>query len=391
MAKITLNDVTNINAVSVINSNFDRIEQEFQERVLYRDNFTGEDNTVQNDIDLNGFDLLNVGDVVSVNGRWATINELETIRSDVDADRLTVSVDKSITLGYRNEAQTAASIVQTVYDNFDDRYLGVKATDPGVDNDGNTLVSGALYFRSSGAPLMRVYNGTTWQDVGSITTTTTNLIDPTLYPNTTEAEQGINNTKAMTPLRTKEAINKQVKEGFTSTGPIVLPGNATSALQAVPKQQIDGLRIPVGTIMPIYDNYPDTVTPVGGWLPCEGQLLDPGAYPDLFSLLGYRFGNTSGLFKNIDIRGVFIRGLDTGSPSGFDPGRVLGTGQADTIKAHTHSINLQQLNSNSQNGWGRLTTGGEGPEGTIPNINTESEGGTETRPKNIAIRYYIKT
>lgn len=390
MAKITLSNVTNIDAVSVINANFNKIVQELQDKVLYRDNIPGEPNSVQNDIDFNGNDLLNVGNVVSVNGRWATIDELEVIRDQVDADRLTVATDKSLTLSYRNEAQTAATSAQTAYDNFDDRYLGVKSSDPGVDNDGNTLVSGALYFRSSGAPLMRVYNGTTWQDVGSITTTTTNLIDPTLYPNTTEAEQGINNTKVMTPLRTKEAINKQVKEGFTSTGPIVLPGNATSALQAVPKQQIDDLRIPVGTILPIFDNYPDTVNPVGGWIPCEGQWLDPLEYPDLFNLIGHKYGTLFGLFKNIDIRGLFIRGLNT-SGVGSDVGRTHGSTQSASIESHTHVVNLQQLNSNSQNGWGRLATGGEGAEGTIPNINTEATGGTETRPANMALRYYIKT
>lgn len=381
MAKITLNDVTNINAVSVINDNFDRIEQEFQERVLYRDNFTGENNTVQNDIDLNGFDLLNVGDVVSVNGRWATINELETIRSDVDADRLTVSVDKSITLGYRNEAQTAASIVQTVYDNFDDRYLGVKTADPGADNDGNTLVSGALYFRSSGTPLMRVYNGTTWQDVGSITTTITNLIDPALYSNTVEAEQGINNTKVMTPLRTKEAIDKQVKQGFTATGPIVLPGNATNALEAVPKQQLDAVGVPTGAVMAFVMFDAPT-----GWLVCGGQAVSRTTYAGLFAKIGTLFGAGDGAttFVLPDLRGEFIRGLDSGR--GVDPGRVLGTGQADELKSHTHAGRIPNAPINiSADNLTRWVNDGNTA------VATSATGGAETRPRNIALLYCIKT
>lgn len=237
--KLTLNDVTNIDALSVINDNFDKIEQELQNKVLYRNNPSGEPNSISNDIDMNGNDLLNVGDVVSVNGRWATIDEVEGIKDQVEDDAATVAADKAIVLGYRNTAQTAATDAQAAYDTFDDRYLGVKSSDPGLDNDGNTLVAGALYFRSGGAPIMRVYNGTTWQDVGSITTTTTNLIDPTLYASQTEAEEGVNNTKVITPLSAKQAINKQVKEGFTSSGAIVLPGNATNALEAVPKQQMD--------------------------------------------------------------------------------------------------------------------------------------------------------
>lgn len=239
--KITLNNVTNIDALSVINDNFDKIEQELQNKVLYRNNPSGEPNSISNDIDMNGNDLLNVGDVVSVNGRWATIDEVEAIKDQVEVDAATVAADKATVLGYRNTAQTAASDAQTAYDNFDDRYLGAKTADPSVDNDGNALLTGALYYRTSGTPIMRVYNGTTWQDVGSITTTTTNLIDPPLYSSQAEAEAGVNNTKVITPLRAKQAIDKQVKEGFTTTGPIVLPGDASTALQAVPKQQAESL------------------------------------------------------------------------------------------------------------------------------------------------------
>ena len=46
-------------------------------------------------------------------------------------------------------------------DNFDDRYLGQKTSDPTVDNDGNALVSGALYFDST-ANTMKVYSGSSW-------------------------------------------------------------------------------------------------------------------------------------------------------------------------------------------------------------------------------------
>lgn len=239
--KITLNDVTNIDALSVINDNFDKIEQELQNKVLYRNNPSGEPNSISNDIDMNGNDLLNVGDVVSVNGRWATINEVEDIKDQVEADAATVAADKALTLGYRNTAQTAATDAQTAYDNFDDRYLGSKSADPSIDNDGNALLTGALYYRTSGTPIMRVYNGSAWQDVGSITSTTTTSIDPSLYPSQAEAEVGANNALVMTPLRVKQAIDKQVKEGFSSTGAIVLPGNASTALQAAPKQQVESI------------------------------------------------------------------------------------------------------------------------------------------------------
>jgi len=58
-------------------------------------------------------------------------------------------------------ASTSAASAAASYDSFDDRYLGPKATDPTVDNDGNPLLTGALYFNTV-ALEMRVYSGAAW-------------------------------------------------------------------------------------------------------------------------------------------------------------------------------------------------------------------------------------
>jgi hypothetical protein len=63
-------------------------------------------------------------------------------------------------------AANSATAAAASYDSFDDRYLGAKSSPPSVDNDGNALITGALYFDTS-ANLMRVYTGTTWVDAGS--------------------------------------------------------------------------------------------------------------------------------------------------------------------------------------------------------------------------------
>jgi hypothetical protein len=47
------------------------------------------------------------------------------------------------------------------YDNFDDRYLGSKTSNPTLDNDGNALVAGSLYYNSVSQE-MRLYTGTAW-------------------------------------------------------------------------------------------------------------------------------------------------------------------------------------------------------------------------------------
>jgi len=58
-------------------------------------------------------------------------------------------------------AESARDATLAAYDSFDDRYLGAKTSDPSVDNDGNALVAGALYFNSASA-VMKLYTGSAW-------------------------------------------------------------------------------------------------------------------------------------------------------------------------------------------------------------------------------------
>lgn len=58
-------------------------------------------------------------------------------------------------------AESARDATLAAFDSFDDRYLGTKTSNPTVDNDGNALVAGALYFNST-AGEMRVYTGSSW-------------------------------------------------------------------------------------------------------------------------------------------------------------------------------------------------------------------------------------
>jgi len=60
-------------------------------------------------------------------------------------------------------AQTAQAAAEAAADNFDDTYLGAKASDPTVDNDGDPLNAGDLYYNTS-TNKMRVYDGSAWND-----------------------------------------------------------------------------------------------------------------------------------------------------------------------------------------------------------------------------------
>ena len=66
-------------------------------------------------------------------------------------------------------AASSATDAANTLDAFDDRYLGNKSSDPSVDNDGNALLTGALYFKTTDN-IMRVYTGSAWTTVKPTTT-----------------------------------------------------------------------------------------------------------------------------------------------------------------------------------------------------------------------------
>ena len=74
------------------------------------------------------------------------------------------NASNSATAAANSAAAAAASA-----DSFDDTYLGAKASDPTVDNDGDPLNAGDLYFNTT-SNIMRVYNGSAWNDAVTDTT-----------------------------------------------------------------------------------------------------------------------------------------------------------------------------------------------------------------------------
>lgn len=65
-----------------------------------------------------------------------------------------------------SSAAASAAAAASALDSFDDRYLGSKSAAPTLDNDGNALVAGALYFNNgtvtAGDKGMWVYDGAAW-------------------------------------------------------------------------------------------------------------------------------------------------------------------------------------------------------------------------------------
>lgn len=122
-----------------------------------------------------------------------------------------------------------------------------------------------------------------------------------------------------------------------------------------------------------------------GWLKANGAAVSRTAYANLFAAIGTTFGGGDGstTFNLPDARGYFLRGYDDGR--GIDSGRVFGSLQADDLKSHSHTIPI-----NGSSG-GNLTNVSEGdPSPADTTLATSSTGGTETRPKNIALLVCIK-
>jgi hypothetical protein len=68
--------------------------------------------------------------------------------------------------GSATAAAASAAAAATTYDNFDDRYLGAKSSAPSVDNDGNALLTGAIYWNSV-SNAMYAWTGSEWGSISS--------------------------------------------------------------------------------------------------------------------------------------------------------------------------------------------------------------------------------
>ena len=70
-----------------------------------------------------------------------------------------------------NAANSARDAALAATDSFDDTYLGAKASDPAVDNDGDPLNAGDLYFNTTSS-VLKYYTGSAWLTVEATDTST---------------------------------------------------------------------------------------------------------------------------------------------------------------------------------------------------------------------------
>jgi len=128
-----------------------------------------------------------------------------------------------------------------------------------------------------------------------------------------------------------------------------------------------------------------------GWLKANGAAVSRTAYADLFAAIGTTFGAGDGFntFNLPDLRGEFVRGWDDGR--GADSGRAFGSAQSGAIGSHSHDIPAWKATQPDPTGGPSAVGSDSGGGGSAQaDIVTRSTGGTETRPRNVALLACIK-
>lgn len=166
MAKLTLTDLINLSndqtTIATINSNSAAIETAL-EQTLSRDGTAP--NQMFADFDMNSNKIMNLP---------LPTTALEPVRK-VEFDNVVANIGDAA--NNAAIAQAAAISAAASFDSFHDRYLGAKTSDPLLDNDGNPILIGALYFNFTTSQ-MRVYNlGNFWSNVYDRTITMGVLFD----------------------------------------------------------------------------------------------------------------------------------------------------------------------------------------------------------------------
>ena len=160
--------------------------------------------------------------------------------------------------------------------------------------------------------------------------------------------------------------------GGTMTGPLLLnTSNPSTSATAASKGYVDatvGGSILLGQIVMW-----GTSVPPAGWLECNGQST--AGYPNLTTLFGTNLP---------DLRGEFVRGWSNNRTTVDYPRDIL-SAQTQDIQPHTHSYTAPTITSSSVRG---------AVSGSLPgtqSATTGSTGTTETRPRNVALMFIVKT
>jgi hypothetical protein len=155
----------------------------------------------------------------------ASAVDAQSSEDDAAADLVLTNAD--VVLTHADVVLTGADVISSAAsaaaaaasaDAFDDVYLGSKATDPTLDNDGDPLTAGDLYFNTT-SNILRVYNGSAWQDAAISSTGVVTLTGTQTLTNKTLTSPKINEavdlTSTATELNLLDGVVGLVQADFT--------------------------------------------------------------------------------------------------------------------------------------------------------------------------------
>lgn len=172
-------------------------------------------------------------------------------------------------------------------------------------------------------------------------------------------------------------VTEEIRKVIIDAGLTPAVGNLTQ-LSAAIQLLISGAVVPAGTVVFVAKS-----SAPAGYLKANGAAISRTTYASLFSSIGTVFGAGDGstTFNLPDLRGEFIRGFDDGRA--VDSGRAIGSAQTDAFKSHTHTAGVDVYAGLGSGGLMYYISGsGVGPTGAT--------GGTETRPRNVALLACIR-
>ena len=133
-------------------------------------------------------------------------------------DKAATNADVVLTGADVISSAASAAAAAASADAFDDVYLGSKATDPTLDNYGDPLTAGDLYFNTT-SNILRVYNGSAWQDAAISSTGVVTLTGTQTLTNKTLTSPKINEavdlTSTATELNLLDGVVGLVQADFT--------------------------------------------------------------------------------------------------------------------------------------------------------------------------------
>ena len=140
----------------------------------------------------------------------------------------------------------------------------------------------------------------------------------------------------------------------------------------------DGKDLPIGSILASMLSPQDFLRIYGvGWIPADGREIETTS--EYFRITAKK--------KIPDLRGMFLRGMNLDRTDGDpDRDRVVGDPQGDMIKTHAHPY----TDRSPSGGSGAELASGRSYGRPIEEKLSGPVGGVETRPKNVAVYYYLK-